>query len=1086
VLEAHEQGFNGFTGGRAVWEQMQSDNPLPVRAGLDVGADPLTWAGGVGAWGKAFKGADAAQAGYRSLPGLGANLAGDFATGAGRVLKTPDLIGGKLWEGASATVAKPARKVLGSLLELSPQDEVVKHMDDVWSPWMEFTEGERIKAGLSPVGYGHNPLLSDEARTVLDDTFLSGTRRDVGMPQIPRVKGQPKTPDPAISYREALTFYRGEAQRIRDVLTKANISPELQGADLLNAVKSALPSEQKAVRRMVDADIDPFSGDFEMTAFDLLKQQVSKERGVKLPKRTGYDIFRSMWVEQALFSPKYLTGQLMGGYVQNLITGHAPGLNLRDIGRGVNRVYNKTGKLFDPDELRSTKLANQYGIGDASRSIFRPSGAREVIGYKHNVRSVIGEQVGGRLGGLVGDDTARRRGAKIVGAPFAATHAIAAGIDMFHRSNVWADVFESEMIRRTPTIRGMVDAAVAKRNEFLIKTGKSPIDTTGWVMPTTAEGIKKELTALGLPKNQAETLGRSFANGVNESRRLAEKALNRSQFSYLKTNLDRKIEKVWPFHYWTSRAARLYGEELIRHPLIPLNYTRAAEGIDRAQEDPGLSARQKGFLRLFGGPEGFTLFVNPVAMTHAMFSLGLTNDNFEPDGETTVGKMTRTLKQYGVGLYPWFDAAANYLGVYGDNFEPEPLGIRHRALVGSIINKAAAEGWLGIDEPNPWYAHANDALRATISKWSAMALPDWLAQPVEMDAGGPQSQITLDSIIESRIIAENPDLTNAELLDIMTDPDDPRYRSAFEDAANAGLIQQMINFTMPVQSRVKENSREARSRGLDVIRTEADRLGVAPWDLEPTMGDAQFRETFKNQTGKEFTGSTYDKLQFQQDITRSNPEAHQMILWEAEYNALGDPGTREILDKKERIASGQWVPPGYPQPRSLQEAQLLSDRWMALNGYQPVMDVYRDLRRAYRKLHPEFDQFKQWQGQVYDVLGLYGNLDEYRRLTAQKNPTFARFLELKREEIMRYAGNKTPEELTAELDRATASSEAWFAIMGMAPGAYDPAPQGAGGYFDPGPQMAPEQQFGGFQPRQEISGTGIPSGGWQSLLARYA
>jgi hypothetical protein len=546
----------------------------------------------------------------------------------------------------------------------------------------------------------------------------------------------------------------------------------------------------------------------------------------------------------------------------------------------------------------------------------------------------------------------------------------------------------------------------------------------------TPKRLKEHLIGLGFAEGYAERAGRNFAEAKNIAESVARKEVEKRQFSYDRTNLDEFVGKFIPFHYWYSRALRYYGEEALRHPFLILNYMRSNQGIEAAQDDPGLSARQKGFLRLMGTPLGFSVLMNPDSLFGVVKVFGL-QDTFDPEGQTEAGGVVQWLKARGLGLYPWIDGTLNLMGVYGDTWEPDLLGIRHRSLIGAAVQFARSQA--GFDPASAPYATAMGNARWNVSSFVSQFTPDWFSQPVLPKAGGGDA--TLDTIIESRIVANNPSLSNEQLLDIMANAESPEFIEAYQQAATAGLAQQLLNFSLPQQFRVRDDARDVRAAQVSTIYEAAEKQGTNPWEFKPSAGDVEFATRYRQLTGKDWKPGDYTKALDQKNLTEATPEAKPFILAEQEYHRLGGEKNQRIMQRYNDLRNGN-LPSTATLPEDVRRA--MADRWAETNGYTDNINYVYQLREAFEDSHPEFGAFKGWEGAMYDLKNqLGGNLDEYRRQASEQNPNAARYFE----RIGQFVRDNYPhEQWIIEFDRRTTNAEAYQAINGISQERFDPAP----------------------------------------------
>lgn len=821
-----------------------------------------------------------------------------------------------------------------------------------------------------------------------------------------------------------------EAAKIRDDLQKFADSgvtwgPRATPQERLDAA-AGQPEIGKIIKRFNDQGIDLMAASadnpYKLATFKLT-EIIDKDAGRTFHRRSNYDLFRAMWSEQALFSPKYHTGNLFGGMIQNAIAGVYQGPlkttqeilhSFKVLRGGVDAVTAQEAR----ESMLSYQVAAKYGFTPPS-SIMR--GGLASLGGEVELAgsSAIGEGVAR----LTRNEALGRR----IGAPFAASNRLGEAINVAVREPVWIDTFTDEMDRRLPEWEGLV-------RERLRAAGAANADSfTADMLPDLEPGLLRgHLEQMGLDAGVAEHLSRKFVETRTAANKLALEQLDRIQFYGKRTNLDEWVGKVAPFTYWYSRALRSYGEAAINNPALGLAYLRAADGIEDASNDPGLSARQQGFLRLMGTAMGFSLLMNPDALFGVVKVFGL-QDNYEPDGETELGGALNWMKARGLGLYPWIDGTLNLMGIYGNTFEPDLLGIRHKALVGAAAQFARAE--LGWDPAASPYMDAMGQARYQVSSFVADILP-WLTQPVTPRVGNSSQEASLDTLIESVLIAQNPNLTNGELLTLMSDTQSPEYQAAYRSVAEAGLVQQLLNFTLPVQFKVKHDATDVRRAQIDVISEEAKARGVMPWELAPTPEDLDFAARYQAMTGKPWDPGDYERAKREQDLARAPEEAKPFLLQEWAYQDLGTDEQRKHFEKYQALLDGT-----DPSTAGRSEAarRELAYQYLDRNrGAGAAIDDLRQLKSAFQQSYPEFAEFKGWQGRMYQLREqLGGSLAEYRRQASNQNPNAKRYFDYLEQRVM---AEEPQENWQAALDQGTASAAAWQAITGMGTARSAPGP----------------------------------------------
>ena len=903
---------------------------------------------------------------------------------------------------------------------------------------------DKVLQGTRPT---KNPMLSDKANQVLEGVMGVGTFEG-------------KTVNEA--YDEAYS----EIARLQDALKAQGVkwAPETKLAD-----KKALVAGKDLKDTLTKYDkfgVNLLDGDAKKVAADILMKATDEAYGVTKEANTGYRMLRAAWAEQALASVRFHTSNFWGGNLQLLIGGYGIKINPMEFVRNVRSAFGQELEHFSSPTRYPTKwmdTLDRYGFGDAPMQLKRTNATAGITGDQ-STSSAVGK--------LAAKITGSDRLGKVIGKPFEWNKKFAAGTEMMLRGSIFSDVMDAEMHKANP--RMVRELATAAERSGVDVMGLP--DNVFWGAP---ERVKGDLLKAGFKDGQAEHISRLYANVRREAYDKGLSEVNRVQFSYEFNNLDEMISKVVPFHYWASRATRFYGENALRHPILIYDYARLTEGMEKMQEDPGLNARSKGFIRMMQGPVGFSLLMNPEALFGVVKTFQL-DSNYTPDGETEIGKIIRMGKERGIGMLPWIDAMFNYMGAYGETFEPDPAGVRVRALVGSGIQYLSAV--TGESPPIAPYAGANAKIREWVSGFTSTFTPDWLSAPVSAKASrdGSTATATLDDLITSRIMEQNPNITNQQLLDILSDPDSKEYSAAYKSVAQAGLLGQILNFTAPTNFKVRMDSRDADMAGLNVIRDEATKQGVSPGNVTPTVGDKTFETLYEQQTGKKFNPNDYNKMQLRRDLAAAPPEAQPFIIQDSEYHEIGSPTARKVAEDQQKIRSGEWLPPGLSGNFDPDTLDAIANRYAELSNAGGEVEQMRQLQKAYRNQHPEYDEFKQWQSMMYNISANYGvdGFALYRSKVSATNPNARVYFASQAERIRNDHPDWTPEKMRKELDRATIGPTAWFAVTGRIKSQYNSAPLPTNGP-DPATVGAYAQQA---QPQNQPQ---MPRT-WAQALATYA
>lgn len=1063
-------------GPRAAWDQVRSEEPLWFQAPTELLLDPMTYTGaglvGKGAAARRLAQADALAAGNTfAATRLGALArGGEIAQGIndapGKLLtggKLPSLLGGHEIPGIQAGVTNVADRfrtpggVGTGLLDLSPKSQLRKDMDEVYNTLMSHQSSGIPRVAGKPLPLSYTEMFPHPGLTLEQNSLLSQKLKD------------------GKTYGQFLDEHALTAETDRGILQASGVqwkASENKLDDWLAAVKGK-PNEavnEKIVRTWHKQGIDLLNADTgDDVAAHLLEKTLTKERGIREGSGRSYvgSLLRSAWGEQALFSGKYHTGNIQSNVLMTAVAGHF------DWSQVNPETYIRNFKIFNAGEnklernrliasLKSTQSSQKYGRLRSPVQVLNTGGIQDMTGGQYE--SAIGQ--------IAKNITKSEKVGNAVGKPFIMNNRAALGVDLTAKDAIFTDVQELIMSEGLPIWEKEVRDAVPNLD---FKTFGHPNS------PPSLEPIalQKHLESLGVNPGRATRLTRNYTELIGGAEKAGVEQMGKVQFNYLRTNLDEHVAKFVPFHYWYSRALRFWGEAALRNPALMLNYMRSNQGIDDANADPGLSARQKGFLRLMGTPLGFSLLMNPDSLFGVVKVFGMDHSedpNADPNAKwydapgdmTPIGGTLSWMKDKGLGLYPWVDGLINMMGAYGNTFEPDLLGIRHKALVGSAVNWAMSQA--GAQPPGTPYANAMGQARWTLSNTASSFLPGWLAQPVPPKAGGSTQEASLDTIIEHIILTDQPNMTGDQLLEIMSDPESPEYTAAYQKAASAGVVQQLLNFTLPMQFSVRNDARDVRTAQKKVFEDAAEAAGVPPFQYQPTVGDLKFAADYERLTGKPWKPGDYEDASFKIDIARApDGEAKRFVFEDAAYHELGTPSERKTFETFRALKYGE-----DPRTAGLPQAarDQLAGAWLDRSGDPGAVGRIYDQQNAFEANHPAYAMFLKWQDDMRQVQQMYGGLSQYRQMAAAQNPSAARFFEEKRAHILR----TDPENLETRMEEETISAAAYQAIIGQ--GAYRSQPAGIPGApkFDtalPGmlPTAPPEQPYN-------------PQENWMAQLAR--
>jgi len=825
--------------------------------------------------------------------------------------------------------------------------------------------------------------------------------------------------------------------------------------------------------RKMGLDISDANVTEEHVANRTLSRMINDEFGVT-EDRTWFDKMNSIWSGVTLLSPKYWTGNMSSGYLNALIVNGMSGHpTLGETWSHIEGNLKKDPEWFirkameiQPEEaaLRSKTLERNRIFGKGlDKTDYVAKIVLDKINLGGNPTSAVSKSL--RHGqyrlpediaevGIFdmtkqsGSDTRRflEKG-PLKGMPLGRwaetvidkNKSIALAIDASHRTSLFVDVKEARLSSMLDDFERKVDGYADKAGIPKVKSYYPDIDEK--YSPAHLEEYYK---GLGFTPGVAQRISRDMAEAINIADKEATKVVHKAHFSYYRTNLDEKLQKIIPFHYYTSRATRLYAEEMARNPEFLIAYFRAAESLNNIDQE-GMSARQKGFLTLFQGINGYTLLANPDAMLGVTKMMGLLDEPDSVDGRPEIARVLETMKKFGYGFFPMIDGGLNMIGAYGDTFEPDMIGIRHRAIAGSIVNALAAEMGIGDGMTNAFYASANAKAREKISGWASAVGPSWLTQKVNANAtsSGTIAEANLEVIIQNRIIRQNPDLTNADLAQIMNDPDSPEYQAAWRIAARAGVITQLFNFVSPVSIKIKDSGTDVRSAAVRTVSKFSEQAGVAPYEFNPA-GNIEFAAAYKNATGMEWDPKYIDDARLKREIANATPEARPILIQDHLYNQLGTERARDIKFQYNDIAYGGNVPAGFSAAPVGKERDL-ADRW--LSSLSPSdqtqyleMNQLQDMF-VHNNQNIRYAEFLEWRKNLSYLSRVVGNdasYSLYRQKVTEGNPSAKKFFDSK----IRYYRSKGMDAATIieNLDRDTRSVEAWLAINGVTTSVRNEAP----------------------------------------------
>ena len=1052
VIDAYRQG-----GGQGVWNLMVEhptmtagiSSPLVAKALMTLGTDPMTYIGlGVG---PDVAHALSAAAATANSPVAKGGLIGARAIveGLQAANDAPGKLLGPLGDAKSAITGTQAWARLHTPGDAADLSLANKGLFDLSAQTKNSLFREKYHGLLEGWNLAQQRIEADP--NLHNQLGMAAMARGAGLDQLPETLNpaldaefsRPAVSDPSKTMGEVLKANLTQAQADFDAVKQAATNPFTGKTawtqvsplnDKLNWAarydKANGTKIESLIRKYAnDAAIDPLFGDPVDAAVNTEAKANATMLGLKWQPSNIYPLFAAAFGENALASGRFHTNNFMNGILQNAILGvqHVPSASeiLRGYQIARRGVYDPTSVASVSNQLWSEQRLLPYGATLPVETMER--GLSQSLG-RGRTNPSAGAELIGRVP-LPGFSTIAKGYGKIM----LWNRQFGQGIETTLRTTPYAQAFDQHMMTALPEIDAEMAARFGGQPPISLVDMRAPVNgqppAIGALSP---ENVFNELKNAGVADGQAIHFSRRVAEEQNKARAAGLALMQKAQFSYQKTNIDQWVSKVAPFMYWQTRAIPFYTEEALRHPTLALAYFREMQAADDDNTYAGMDARSKGFVKFLSTYAGFTTLLNPQALW-GVAKIYDQPDAFTPEGMTATGQVLNWYKNYGGGLYPWIDAMLNMAGVYGDTFEPDFFPIRQKALISAAAQFARSRA--GLPPSGSPMENLMGKIRGDVSQFIAdVGAPDWLAKPVYQKAGLSQSEITLDKAIENRIVSNHTidpatgqtDLTNQQLLDIMTNPNDPEYHRAYQDVAASGLLQQLGNFVLPVNIKIRDAQTDVRSAVTNTIIDHANALGVPPWQFKPLVGDVEFATGYKQLTGRTWTPGQYDRTRLQQDLTNAVPEAKQFILDEHDYNALGNDAYKTYS----ALLNG-----GDARTANLPDAsrKAYAQQWADREGVAKQVNEAMAAQKMFRATHPEFDAFKQWQSGMFQLQATLPNQSfaHYRDEASRINPDAAQYFQQLQATALRLYPND-PTKRQQYIEQQTTSANAWFMITGRA------------------------------------------------------
>ncbi|MGC4107042.1 MAG: hypothetical protein QM753_11950 [Thermomicrobiales bacterium] len=807
--------------------------------------------------------------------------------------------------------------------------------------------------------------------------------------------------------------------------------------------------------------------------YGMIKGRATGEQSTAAMK--AFDVYRNMQQlsrEGMLTGPttglRYVTNQGLGNAVTLIITRNGDPLDLLRYTfnvRGLKRNYEDITKLANfqhtldhqADELLGRKAAKDgISVGEWVQLSDKSDVRASRVGYR--IRNDVETQVRMEMG----DITAYQRSAwaKLLGSPFAdgstaqrvadvASRFVsvpefakaAAAYDMYARKFLqerivkreWSSLLDDITERVVKETNGRVGRE--EMADFVARTDG------GWF---SQDDLRVFLKEQGVSDATSVRVGSAWQEGVNRVYDKGAQEVKRVMF-YGRTNADELMGHIFAFHYWMSRASKLYAQELLSNPAYLAAYIRMNKGLEHMAEDGRYPAWLRGTIRIgLGLFPGFNIYLNPMQFLQTLVT-GQYGDTFD---DKDVPTWRKVLEATGLMMSPPLQTALDMAGLGGDGPIADPIGAS--ATVGTAVDAAnfvqAQTNPSGGVIADPY----QKALRWGAEKVSAVAAEVGMpgAKPVAPKTGTEQKNREINEMIitiaeEKGIISSdvaerarqadaNGQTLPDEVVTAMNNPDDPLWQEAYQRVAVKDVVLRTTKATPfgVLYPQVRTETRDERlaitDRGsedlpawqatindiLSIARTgrpERDRPAspevIADGGKDPQTGNVSLKERALRQ----YYGSAYqsgtseaDQAYAEGRITNSATSESAQLQSEVEkvYSAgTSDPRVKVAANRANRIVYGEddgsfkgvFVKGTIYTPEQLasmtdSQRRSLAAMWLDEQGMTAAVKKSKDDRdAALVASSPQTQQFFDWRGKAYQAG------PGYAEQLARENPSYGAF-----------------------------------------------------------------------------------------------
>ena len=755
----------------------------------------------------------------------------------------------------------------------------------------------------------------------------------------------------------------------------------------------------KAIKSKVENE----AGD-KINRTELEAQMVAMDRVRYGPGKKGqawrkYDTFvsglRKTFLYNWLTGPRYVVTQLVGNTLTAGVTGNA----------------NVIGDIASPNAIRTAwRTAHNDGVLPESlmTDVYTKlglHGRRELTRGSAAVRDQTIESAA---------SASVKKGNSLLGkytAPLADRRVrdMAAALDQMPREGMAVMVLGDHLPVARRVLRERMVAS-APSGVSASEVGRIIDDLPFWY---SSDDLRDAFT--GFDARWVDRNARDWQEALYKTDKAAQAEVKRVFFDGTEKNVDVYLKRVLFFHYWMSRATPLYTEAIARNPVFLNNFVKLQEATS---DDSDLSGSK--FFKIFGTPMGYNILIRPDAM-FATFASLMDDAGYEPDGESRLGKILRNSP---VMLNPLVSTTFNLMGVMGDTFASDPLGLNKFISAGqAAIDLTNAELGLGLPPVGNSWEKAFRYARDFVSKGVNPITPDFITSHVEYTDPMDYKNNEVRTIVGDIALERGLSLDDPIVQDAMYNPESELYQEAMkrysrQDVMDIGM--RILPITAVLYPKSQLASPKQRTSIMNDGRDTQEQSGVLPSTFTNARDE---RDTFAAQT----------------EYSRN------MQQWQNEYQMVGTPEGKAAygfynkirfnnLEAPINVGGVRYTP---DQLAAMDDAgrESLADLWAEETGNTERIDTYRADRAAFRDEHPEYAEFVTWQNQIGDY---EGGAQKWWEDTIQGNPNAARWY-----------GEQDEEYRSSDMNLK--SLEAYFAYQGDQLASWDGTPIETRTEVDPRP-----------------------------------